>query len=182
MPAPAYFNQVKDVDGLVCAGLFDGPLRTAIHNFKYSSDTPLAAPLAALIAATTGVANMQSSPLLSDSVLVPVPLHRDRQRMRGYNQSELLARELARQTGWKLANGMLRVRYTRSQVGLSVPERHDNVSGAFSWEGEDVPGTVILVDDVCTSGATLTSCATTLKARGVRSVYALTVARAVGQS
>ncbi|HEX9988991.1 MAG TPA: ComF family protein [Chloroflexia bacterium] len=169
---------VEGVRLLISAGVFDGPLRTAIHNFKYESDTPLAIPLAQILSdvlARDENAQLDGDPL----ALIPVPLHIERRKARGYNQSELLARELSKLTGWRVAQGLERVRETRSQVGLSAQERRKNMQDAFAWRGDAVPQRVLLIDDVCTSGATLSECAVALHKAGVEEVYAATVAKAV---
>jgi ComF family protein len=115
------------------------------------------------------------------SGLCAVPLHPARLAERGYNQSELLAAELAR--CWSLprlsSSALIRTRETDSQVGLDLPARQANVAGAFTasprWvEGQDV----LLVDDVCTTGATLNACAQALREAGAVTVSAVTLARA----
>lgn len=172
-------SHVDNLNLLVCAGVFAGPLRAAIHKLKYESDAPLARPLARLLSdalASDDYAELDGEP----PVLVPVPLHKARRKSRGYNQAELLARELARITGWPLEAGLVRVKDTRSQVGLSADERRDNVTDAFVWQGKSVPERVLLVDDVCTTGSTLSECAVALQLEGVQKVYAITVAKAVG--
>jgi ComF family protein len=179
--APGLYS-VDGLDALICAGVFAGPLRNAVHRLKYESDTPLARALAhlvsdALSADASWVAEDGTPP-----VLVPVPLHSTKRRARGYNQSELLAHELGRLTSWRVDKGLVRVKNTRSQVGLSADERASNVADAFEWQGGDVPERILLVDDVCTTGATLTQCALALRARGCEHVYAVTVARAVGHA
>lgn len=174
-PDSLHLNQLNN---LLCAGAFTGPLRSAIHNFKYNSDTPLAKPLAELqisaLAGSERFAEIASEP----PVLVPVPLHKKRHRSRGYNQSELLARQLSYTLGWRLETGLVRVKNTQAQVGLSSGQRSENVAGAFEWRGEEPPMFVLLVDDVCTTGATLAECASTLRAMGVTRVCAVTVAKA----
>src|SRR5207248_1306075 len=114
---------ISGLDGIVSAGVFAGPLRTAIHNLKYESDTALAKPLGSLLWS----ALQQSSKVDEQPVLVPVPLHRTRQRERGYNQSALLARELSILAGWPVESGLLRTKETISQVGLGAKERQENV-------------------------------------------------------
>ena len=172
---------LNQLNAFLCAGVFKGPLRRAIHNFKYECDTPLAAPLAALMAAAISTLDTLQSPDGVAPILIPVPLHRTRLRTRGYNQSELLARKLSEITGWSYDCRLIRVRETRTQVGLGGPERGQNVARAFAWNSSDqLPTYVILVDDVCTTGATLSECAATLRASGVKRVCALTVAKALG--
>jgi ComF family protein len=118
-------------------------------------------------------------------VVVPVPLHASRQRERGYNQATLLARELvrclrARQAPMALDERVLvRERATPPQVGLDGAQRRENVRGAFRCSSDAVLGRqVLLIDDVCTTGATLEACAVALGEGGARGVRALTFARA----
>jgi ComF family protein len=122
-----------------------------------------------------------SYPLPAD-VLVPVPLHSKRLKERGYNQSELLARELGKLTNLPLIdNCLVRQHYTGPQARTtSVNERQSNVSGAFTcrnWSLKDKA--VLLIDDVSTSGTTLDSCAGELKKSGAVSVWGLVVAREI---
>jgi ComF family protein len=113
-------------------------------------------------------------------VIVPVPLGVARMRERGYNQSALLARPLAMSTGIKYRpRALTRVRETTTQVGLTVPQRRENVRNAFrSLCGEVEGKSVLVIDDVMTSGATLESCATALMKSGAANLFALTLARA----
>jgi ComF family protein len=115
-------------------------------------------------------------------VLVPVPLHKSRIRERGYNQSTLLAKELAKLSGLLLIQNSL-VKHEKSLPqarSSSVEERKKNVSGVFSIRDGRLTGTsVILIDDVSTSGATLDACAGVLKQAGVASVWGLTLAREI---
>jgi competence protein ComFC len=116
-------------------------------------------------------------------LLVPVPLHSARVRERGYNQSALLARVLGRHMGVPTAEDVLhRVRDTRPQVGLSRAERAQNMTGAFAHNRRlNNSPHILLVDDVCTTGATLEACAQMLVQAGAGSVRALTLARAIGR-
>lgn len=113
-------------------------------------------------------------------VVVPVPLSPRRQRERGYNQAELVASALAELLQVPLAcGGLRRTRETRSQVGLDVASRAQNVHGAFQADPTVVRGrAVLLVDDLVTTGATLAACAEALWAAGSAHVFAVTVARA----
>jgi ComF family protein len=112
-----------------------------------------------------------------DGVLA-VPLHPKRLKSRGYNQAELLAQGLARYLGLPLYEGLARSRETRSQVGLDGPGRIQNVRGAFVWQGAVLQGqNLLLLDDVCTTGATLSGCARALKLAGAGLVWGLTVTR-----
>ena len=177
-PAPDSLH-LNQLNLLVCAGVFQGPLRQAIHHFKYDSDKPLAGPLSELQAGALAASERFAALCVEVPTLMPVPLHPTRVKARGYNQADLLARKLAEAHEWPLDRGLVRVRPTRTQVGLSVAERAENVAGAFEWRGGAVPAFVILIDDVCTTGATLSECALTLRAKGATRVCAVTVAKAV---
>ena len=154
--------------------LFQGPVREAVHALKYNHLSALARPMGELMAA-----HVQEEELPVDMV-VPVPLFGRRQRVRGYNQSGLLARELARLDGLSLAErGLNRRRDTPPQArSLDAEARRRNVAGAFAAEGRRVEGRrVLLIDDVMTTGATLDACAQALRQGGAVSVWALTFAR-----
>lgn len=173
-------HSVERIEALICGGAFGGPLREAIHRFKYESDSPLAKPLAALISDALARDPRWVAEDGEPPVLVPVPLHPSKKRMRGYNQAELLASVLGKITGWPVEQRLVRVKATRSQVGLDADERVENVRDAFEWPGEVAPLRVLLVDDVCTTGATLSECAFALMSKGTEHVFAATAARAIG--
>ena len=159
-------------------GAYDGVLRHAVHQFKYRDRPQMAGPLGRLLA---GYARDHAAALndLRFEALLPVPMHPARQRRRGYNQSERLARVLGGELSLPLLiNTLARVRPTRPQVGLTGEARRANLRGAFAVrDKEAVAGkTLLLVDDVMTSGSSLHECALTLKAAGAKAVYALTLA------
>lgn len=108
--------------------------------------------------------------------VVPVPLHRSRLRRRGFNQSELMARGLADAMGAAVSNVLEVVRKTRDQIPLSAKARRENVRGAFRALGP-VRGRILLVDDVFTTGATLSACSEALTIAGVAEVQAVTLCR-----
>jgi ComF family protein len=114
-------------------------------------------------------------------LIIPVPLGKQRMKERGYNQVGLWAIPLASLQGWHYSPHLLtRVRETRSQVGLSVDERKENISGAFRADPARVSGkAILLMDDVVTTGATLTACSEALLDAGAEIVYGLTLARAL---
>lgn len=162
--------------GLVCSvGPHVSPLRRAVHALKYEGARVLSAPLGDLLASAW---RDRAIPV---DLVIPVPLHRQRLRQRGYNQSLLLARELARRLELPLSHGsLIRARNTPSQVGLSRQERWDNVRGAFRTISQEPGGArVLLVDDVMTTGATLRACSLALKKGGAKEVVCLTLTRAV---
>ena len=153
-----------------------GSVQKAVHRLKYQRDLALAETLAGVL--LTLVRNEG----WAVEVVVPVPLGRMRRRERGYNQAALLAFPLALGLGVPFrGKALARVRETASQVGLGAEARRRNVAGAFAVaQPRAVEGkTVLLVDDVMTTGATLDAAATALKSGGARWVFAVTVARAV---
>ena len=157
------------------ATLYGGAVREALHAFKFSGKTALAAPLGDLLhdACALGLP-------LAPHLVVPVPLHRGRERERGFNQAALLAGRVARRLGAPVATRVLcRVRSTRAQADLSGVERRTNVRGAFAVRDRAVLAErhVLLVDDVLTTGATVSECARVLIDAGALTVGALTVAR-----
>lgn len=165
-------------------GWYDGVLGDLVRRFKYDSWHPLARPLARCLQvastrfATSGGAGGVA---VKFDLIVPVPLHRNRQRSRGYNQSQLLAEELSRLTGVRLAGkDCVRIRDTKPQTGLRGNERRRNMRGAFAVpKPEHVRGaSILLVDDVLTTGATLDACAVALRQAGAETLRALTLARA----
>jgi competence protein ComFC len=111
-------------------------------------------------------------------VVVPVPLHRSRLRRRGFNQAELMARSLAEKIKTPVSDRLEAVRRTRDQVELSAVGRRANVEGAFRMRGA-VRGRALLVDDVFTTGATLSACAGALRRAGAGEVHALSLCRTV---
>jgi ComF family protein len=170
-------NRPLLIDGIRSVGMFEGALRKAIHGFKYNYMRDLAAPLGDML-----VGFWKEQPLVVE-LIVPVPLHPRRHRSRGYNQAALLAAHMGQATGLPVALDVLRrVRHTVSQTNLNALERRRNVVGAFSCSDAVRDKRVLLIDDVCTTGATLEACSVALKQGGARSVCALTVARAAGIS
>jgi ComF family protein len=155
------------------AAAYEGPLERAIHRYKYEGWRCLAPTLSGLVAERLAVDGRMPGLLLS------VPLHPSRLRRRGYNQAELLARELRRELELPGRPGRLqRLRDTPPQVGLDRLHRHANVAGAFGWEGPYLDGEpVLLVDDVATTCSTLEACARVLRAVGSGDVHGVTVAR-----
>ena len=158
---------------LRAAAAYEAPLSAAIHRFKYNGWRALAGPLASLLTARLAVDGLPASQL------VAVPLHGARQRQRGYNQSEELARALRARLGLPVPPGrLLRTRDTPPQVGLDRLRRRDNVAGAFAWSGPHGGGEpVLLIDDVVTTGATLEACAAALKLAGFGRISGITLAR-----
>jgi competence protein ComFC len=114
-----------------------------------------------------------------DFVIIPVPLHARRERERGFNQAEILAKLFAKKFGLSINKNLHRIIYTAQQAKLSGEERRLNLENAFVWKGlaKGVPEKVLLVDDVYTTGATMEECAKILKDNGVKVVWVLVLAR-----
>lgn len=112
-------------------------------------------------------------------IILSIPLHAKKRRQRGYNQSDLLAEGFSKATGIPWSGTMLeRIRYTATQTGKSKLERRENVQGVFAVKKGFCPESVILIDDVLTTGATLEECARALLATGCRRFHILTIALA----
>ncbi len=166
-------SSTSAIGGLRAAAYLDGPLRQAVHAFKYNGVRDLAGPLGEIL---YGAYARYTPPA---DILIPVPLHAGRLNWRGFNQSLLLAEELAARSGLPVTSqGLVRTRETASQVGLSAADRRKNVDGAFAWRGPSIAGQrVLLIDDVCTTGATMEACAAALYAVQAASVWGLALAR-----
>lgn len=160
------------IDGTRATAFFEGSLRTAIHAFKYSHRIELANPLGEMLSDYVAL-----HPFPVDA-LIPVPLHAERERARGYNQSKLLAQVLGQQRQLPVWDDVLtRSRHTRPQVELDAVDRRENVHNAFIATQRVMGAQILLIDDVCTTGATMDACGIALKERGAKSVWGLAIAR-----
>ena len=163
-------------------GLHVGRLRDAVNALKFRGRLRLVGPLAALLSEVLSAPPPLGLPLAPrPEAIVPVPLHPNRRRERGFDQAQLLAATLSGATGIPLRERLLaRTRYTDPQVGLGPTERRQNVRGAFALRHPLPPGepVILLVDDVYTTGATLEECARTLDPKRSGRLYAITVTRA----
>lgn len=158
------------------AALHVSPLREWIHLLKYEGRRDLAPLLARYLVAALDRPDWREIVPRLDAV-APVPLHDERRRERGYNQAELLAQALCERRRLPLRTDLVqRSRLTRSQVGLNRAERRENVQDAFTATSACRGLSVLLIDDVYTTGATLCACASALLKAGVAAVYALTLA------
>jgi ComF family protein len=155
--------------------VFEGPVQKALHQLKYRRNIGLGEALAKQMATFVSQLNW------AVDGIVPIPLGKTRLKERGYNQVAMVAKPLALILGIDYRPGaIVRARETRSQVGLTALERKQNVQNAFKAINDKVNGrTVLLVDDVSTTGATLSSAAEALYASGAADVYAVTIARAL---
>lgn len=165
-------------DAARSAAAFSGPVRDLIHAFKYNRSTWLRHELSELLAGSV-ITYFNSERI---HAVCPVPLNRRKERQRGYNQAALLAEKVAKsiQTTY-LPNVLARSRNTPTQTHMSAQERRRNVAGAFQSPAHLRPWVYgrcfLLIDDVMTTGSTLSECAAALKANGAERVLAATVAR-----
>lgn len=161
-------------DALRSWGIYAGPLREAIHQLKYQKNIGLGECLAVHLMQAYREMGWQVD------LLCPVPLSTSRLQERGYNQAAELARPLALALGIKYQpKSVTRIRETRPQVGLNAQERQQNIRHAFRADEKIVRGrSVLMIDDVATTGATLSACAEAMRSAGARQVYGLTLARA----
>src|SRR5215203_2905360 len=150
---------------------YEGVGKEIVHSLKYRGYTAVVERLAAPLM-------LQSLGDGRFDVVVPVPLHRSRLRKRGFNQAELLARGVAAEINAPLSDTLKVVRSTRDQVELSAAQRRANVAGAYRASAPH-RGKVLLIDDVFTTGATMSACASTLVRAGAQEVHALSLCRTV---
>jgi competence protein ComFC len=167
---PPHFHSLRSL------GYYSGVLRDVIHSLKYQRNL--------------GLGEFFSVPLLQViqhekwpiDLVTAVPLNKKRQKERGYNQAEILAKPVARRMGIAYISNLLhRVKDTNSQVGLSLQERQNNVANAFVAESALVVSkNILIVDDVATTGSTMDACAKALMDVGTNQVFALTLAKTIG--
>ncbi|MBV8051806.1 MAG: ComF family protein [Acidobacteriaceae bacterium] len=161
-------------------GSYEGGLRELIHLLKYEQVRPAANVLGRML--SEAMADLLPA-MGEDALVVPVPLHASKMRQRGFNQAELIARcalKVMSGNRFELVRGVLeRPRETQSQIGLSRHQRRENMRGAFAVvKPELISGRqVLLVDDVFTTGTTVSECARVLRRAGASKVFVATVAR-----
>lgn len=155
--------------------VFDSPVQNGLHTIKYRRNIGLGESIAMQM---EGFVRSLGWPVES---LIPIPLGKKRLKERGYNQVGLVARPLAYQVGWSYEpQALWKTRETRSQVGLNVSQRRENVENAYQADPNVVKQrSIVIMDDVATTGSTIAACTQALLAAGARDVYVLTIARAL---
>jgi ComF family protein len=155
--------------------LYEGPVIRMVHEMKFSKRARFARYFSEEMYLFLLEHFVQQA-----EAIVPVPLHRSREWQRTFNQARLMAEHLSALTGIPVQNYLRRTRNTIPQTFLSGQARRKNLEGAFTVkQGIDLPKSVLLIDDVITTGATLEACSILLRKAGVRKIYGLTVARAM---
>jgi ComF family protein len=166
-----------NLSGQRAVSLYQEPLRGCIHGLKYDGNTRLAEPLGLLLAQAYRRYGLQAD------MLIPVPLHSERQQQRGYNHASLLAEVCSANLGVPMNDSILvRHRATVAQVDLHPRERYQNVAGAFACTSGSARDAlygrrIVIIDDVSTTSATLEACATPLFAAGAKEIWGLVLAR-----
>jgi len=170
-------HRLLHFDSAIASYRSRGLVRNLVHAFKYGRHRHLRHPLAEWLGETMNDPRLRGRRF---DMIVPVPLHPARERERGFNQAALLAELFARQAAVPLRPVLERIRYTRTQTAYDRAERMENLRDAFRLrKNMNVRELhVLLIDDVLTTGSTLSECARVLKKAGAVSVYAATAARA----
>ena len=155
--------------------VFDSPIQDALHTMKYRSNVALGDALA------SQMQDFLRSLQWKIDMIVPIPLGKQRLKERGYNQVALVAQPLAYHLGLIYApQALWKSRDTRSQVGLNISQRRENVQNAYQADPQTVKQrSVLIMDDVATTGSTILACTDALLCAGAQQVYVLTIARAL---
>lgn len=170
---------ISTADGYTAVGSHTGALRSSIQALKYYNDKLQAEPLGALLAQSIKAQHW------TFDMIIPVPMHLNRLKERGYNQAERIAYSLSLHLERQpMIEALQKIHHIDSQVGKSLFERQENVKDAFDiipqYQDALLNKNILLIDDVCTTGATLQVCTAALRAAGVNAVYIATVSRAQG--
>lgn len=166
------------LDGFISLYRYDGPVKAAIKRLKYK---PYLSSLTDILVDSILYSIDGNKQQFNKFIVVSVPLHPQRERERGFNQASLLGKVIAQKLDLQFKDNVLkRTRYTKPQVELKGKDRRENVIGAFAVTTNYEPRTtnsVLLIDDVWTTGSTMRACANVLKRAGAKKVWAMTIAR-----
>jgi|YelNatPaOPRAMG01_1025707.scaffolds.fasta_scaffold05440_5 ComF family protein len=164
--SPPYFSRARSY------ALYDGVIRTAIIRFKFEKRRNLGIFLGKLLGEF--ILGLK----WDIDFIVPIPLSKERLRIRGFNQSEILAAEVCKILGAPLSLGLIRIKETKPSINLNIEERLDNINRAFLLADTNLKGKkILLIDDVYTTGATTNEASKTLLERGIKEVRVVTLAR-----
>jgi ComF family protein len=168
---PRYLEGVCNL--IIASEYNDLVLKEIIQAFKFNFNIELVIPLAALL-----YSRISWEVLNKKYLIIPIPLHKKRLAWRGFNQSELIARELSKLTGWTINKDLIKIKKTKEQAGLKEAERLKNQAGVFKWTGQNLAGqNIILLDDIITSGATISQAILVLKQAGAGEIIAMAIAK-----
>jgi ComF family protein len=168
---PRYLEDTCDL--IIASEYNDSILKEIIQAFKFNFNTELVIPLTALLYSKINWEILNKSYLI-----IPIPLHKKRLAWRGFNQSELIAYELSVLTSWTINKDLIKIKKTKEQAGLNEAGRLKNQIGVFVWTGPNLAGQdIILLDDIITSGATISQAALVLKQAGAGEIIAMAVAK-----
>lgn len=160
-------------ENVYVAATYRDPLRQWIQRWKFGRERHLGRSFGAILAD----AAMTLGFYRRDFLIMPVPLHVKRRRQRGFNQSEVLAKAVAEATRLPLGDALVKTKDTRDQVGLTAVQRATNLEGAFALARPIPPVSVLLIDDILTTGSTVDACAQVLLEGGAKNVQALVLCR-----
>ena len=173
------FTEEQVIDGFWAAYIFEQGtcIKNIVHQCKYKNKYLVARSMGEML----GKVFLEEQPFSENNLIIPVPLHYRKKIQRGYNQSDYIVRGLSKITGIPASfSAIKRVKNTKTQTGLHLPDRKENMKNAFFVKNPKIieHKSIILVDDVITTGATISECAKMLKAAGADSVYAVSLALA----
>jgi len=181
--------KTSNLEKIIIAGDFKSSiLHNLIIKYKYNFISALGKTLARflilfwqnqiLIQSSIQTKNCFTHPHCHELLIIPIPLSKKRRRYRGFNQAEIIAREFSAYFNYELNFDLKRLKHTNPQVTLNEIERLENIKSVFAWQGENLNNyTIILIDDVVTTGATLNEAAQVLKEAGAKKIYGLVLAK-----
>jgi ComF family protein len=172
---------LKNNHDLIIAGEYkDNLLSELITAFKFGFNKELAEPLFLFLKTALDkkiIIDNLTGKFWGDVLVIPIPLHKNRKKWRGFNQSELLVREISKYYRWPISVDLIKTKRTINQSELKEEKRLNNLRGVFSWQGDLINQTILLVDDIITSGATINEAEEVLKKAGAARIIKVAVAK-----